>query len=133
MLKYPIAVKNIIPFWKPLLWLTLICYGLFLPANELPIKPFLKIPHFDKMVHFSLFFGLCLLLFRPFKLAQLRQYFWAPVISIGFSAVLELVQNSITSSRSSNIYDFLANLSGILVSILFYHFLVSEKKWENLF
>jgi len=125
--------KNIILFWKPFIWFVLICYGLFLPANELPVKSLLNIPHFDKMVHFSLFFVLCLLLFRPFKFLQLKHYFWSPLISITLSALLELVQHTISSSRDSNIYDFLANFSGIMVSILFYHFFVSGKKRETLF
>ncbi len=129
----PVFVKKVLRFWKPVIWLILICYGLFLPAHELPLKPFLQIPYFDKMVHFTLFFVLCLLLFRPFKTLQLKQYFLAPLTSIAIGALLELVQHSITSSRNSDIFDFLANLSGILASILFYHYFVSEKKWEKLF
>ncbi len=127
-----VFIKKLFQFWKPFVWLILICYGLFLPANELPAKSLLKIPHFDKMVHFSLFFVLCLLFFRPFKSLQLKQYFFAPLISVTISALLELVQHSITSSRSSDIHDFLANFSGILVSVLFFHFFVSGKKWEKL-
>ena len=128
-----VFIKKAIQFWKPAIWLALICYGLFLPANELPMKSFLKIPNFDKMVHFSLFFVLCLLLFRPVKLLQLKTYFFAPLISIALGAMLELVQHSITSSRNSDIFDFLANFSGILASLLFYHFFVSGKRWEKLF
>ena len=133
MLSVPIFIKRASIFWKPVAWLILICYGLFLPENELPLKSFLRIPHFDKMVHFSLFFALSLLLFRPFKLLQLKQYLWAPLGTIAIGAFLELVQHSITSSRSTSFYDFLANLSGILFSILFYYFFVSGKKWEKLF
>ena len=125
---FPVFVKKLFRFWKPLVWLLLICYGLFLPANELPVKSLLKIPHFDKMVHFSLFFVLCLLFFRPFKSLQLKPYVFAPLVSVAIGALLELVQHSITSSRNSDIYDFLANFSGILASILFYRLFVSGKK-----
>lgn len=126
-------VRKILLFWKPVLWLAFICYGLFLPANNLPIKPFLMIPHFDKLVHFSLFFVLCLLLFRPFKLLKMKRYFWAPLISILLSGSLEIIQHTISSSRHTDIYDFTANISGVLLSILFYYFFVSEKIWEKLF
>ena len=126
-------IRKVMLFWKPVIWLSLICYGLFLPANELPMKSFLNIPHFDKMVHFSLFFVLCLLLFRPIKSLQLKQYLWAPLFSIALSAMLELIQHSISSSRNSDIFDLTANVSGILISVLFYHFLVSGRKWEKLF
>lgn len=126
-------IKKMLLFWKPVLWLALICYGLFLPANDLPIKPFLRIPHFDKIVHFSLFFILCLLLFRPIKLLKLKQYIWAPFFSISLSALLELIQHNITSSRHSDLLDFIANSTGVLMSILFYYIFVSERNWEKLF
>lgn len=128
----PDFVRKMLLFWKPIIWLALICYGLFLPANDLPMKPFLKIPHFDKLVHFSLFFVLCLLLFRPFKSLQLKQYIWATLSSITLSALLELIQHRITSSRNSDIYDLIANITGILTSLLFYHFLISGRKLEKL-
>lgn len=120
-------------FWKPLLWLALIAYGLFLPANELPVKPFLKIPHFDKFVHFCLFFGLSLLLFRPFKKLKMNYMLLAPAIALFFGAVLELIQNMLSPTRSSDYYDFIANAAGIIASIFFYRFLVAGKKWEKWF
>jgi VanZ family protein len=120
-------------FLKPFLWLALICYGLFLPAQNLPVKPLLQLPHFDKIVHFGLFFVFSLLLFRPFKKLKASHLFWAPVTAILLSGLLESVQRTISSTRSSNIYDFAANVSGILVSILVFHFLVSGRKWERLF
>ena len=120
-------------FWKPLLWLAIICYALFIPANDLPIKPFLKIPHFDKLVHFGLFFVFCLLLLRPFKKLQLKYYFLAPLISIILSAILEFSQHFITKTRSSDVYDFIANTTGIIASVAFYFLFVSNRKWEKLF
>ena len=120
-------------FWKPILWLAIICYGLFIPASELPIKPFLNIPHFDKMVHFSLFFGLNILLFNPLKKLNLKYYLIAPIISISLGLILEYSQHFISISRSSDVCDFLANVTGIAVATLFYYFFVSGKKWEVLF
>jgi len=120
-------------FWKPIIWLALICYGLFLPANELPVKPFLNIPHFDKMVHFGLFFGLCILLFRPFKKMNLKYLFWAPVISIVLGALLETTQHILSQTRSSNYLDFLANVAGIAAATICYAFFISGKKWETVF
>ncbi len=120
-------------FLKPIIWLALICYGLFIPANELPVKPFLNIPHFDKIVHFGLFFVFCLLLFRPFRKLKLNSYIYAPAVSFFLAAALEFVQQTISSSRSSNFYDFIANTAGILASIVFFRFFVSGRKWEKFF
>jgi len=124
---------KIIIFWKPFIWLALICYGLFLPAQDLPVKTLLSIPHFDKMVHFILFFGLCLLFFKPFKKIKMSYLVLAPATSVLLAAILELIQHSISSTRSSNIYDFFANTAGIVVSIFFYSLFVSDKKWEIIF
>lgn len=124
---------KILHFWKPFLWLAIICYGLFIPAGNLPSKPFLSIPHFDKMVHFALFFGLCILLFKPFKKLNLKYYIIAPAISLSLGILLETTQQMVTASRSSDFYDFLANTMGIVAATLFYYFFVSEKKWEVLF
>lgn len=124
---------KIIFFWKPILWLSIICYGLFIPAGNLPVKPFLNIPHLDKLVHFSLFFCLCILLFRPFKKLNLKYYLLAPTISISIGLILETSQHLISATRSSDFYDFLANTSGIVAATLFYYLFVSERKWEKLF
>ena len=124
---------NIKIFWKPLLWLALICYGLLIPADELPKEPFLQIPHFDKFVHAVMFFGFSLLLFRPFKKMNVKHYFFAPLTAIFFGVILETSQQMLSQTRSSDIYDFAANLAGIILSVFFYKYLVSRRKWEKFF
>lgn len=120
-------------FIKPLVWLGLICYGLFIPVSDLPKTSLLDIPHFDKIVHFGLFFVFSLLLFRPFKKLEMRFLLLAPAVSVLLGAILETTQHFISSSRSSNLLDFFANTAGIAVSVFFYHYFVSEKKWEKYF
>ena len=120
-------------FWKPLLWLVIICYALFIPAGDLPIKPFIKIPHFDKMVHFGLFFVFCLFLLRPLKRLHFKYYLLAPLISILLSALLEISQHVLSKSRHSDIKDFIANSLGVLAAVVFFYLFVSNRKWEKLF
>lgn len=120
-------------FWKPFLWLALICYALFIPASDLPVKPFLNIPHFDKMVHFTLFFVFCVFLLRPLKKLKTSFYFWAPAISVALSALLEFSQRIVTPSRASDFYDFLANATGVLAATLFFRLFVVNRQWEKLF
>jgi len=124
---------KILYFWKPLLWLAIICYLLFIPANDLPTSFFSRIPHFDKMVHFTLFFVFCLFLLRPLKRLNLNHYLIAPSVSILSSGLLEFIQHTLSNSRSSNIYDFLANSIGVLAAVLFFYLFVSGRKWEILF
>ena len=118
-------------FLKPFIWLGVICYGLFIPASCIPKSPLLKIPYVDKQAHIGLFFIFCLLLFVPCRIVKLNPLFFAPLISLILAAVLEGMQQYISSSRSSNFFDFLANAAGIAVAMLFFHFLISGKKWEK--
>jgi VanZ family protein len=124
---------KLILFRKPLIWLVLICIGLFLPARDLPVKPFLFIPYFDKMVHFGLFFVFALLLYRPYKQLNLKYMLWAPLTALTFGALLESVQRTISATRDTDIHDFMANTAGVIVSILVYHYFISGKKWERFF
>jgi VanZ family protein len=125
--------KTILYFWKPILWLILTCYALFIPATKLPVEPFLRIPHFDKIVHFGLFFTLCLFLVRPFKKLTRNGYFMAALTSIGLSGMLEFIQHLLSSTRQSDIFDFLANTTGVLSALLFFKLFVEKRKWEMLF
>ncbi|HRX10771.1 MAG TPA: VanZ family protein [Draconibacterium sp.] len=124
---------KILFFWKPLLWLAIICYLLFIPASDLPTGLFFIIPQFDKIVHFSLFFVFCLFMLRPIKRLNLNHYLIAPSISIISSGMLEFIQHTLSNSRSSDLYDFIANSIGVCSAVLFYYLFVSGRKWEKLF
>lgn len=118
-------------FLKPIIWLTIMCYGLFIPSSSIPKKPFIVIPYFDKMVHAGLFFVFCLLLFMPFKRLNKNHLLFAPFLAILLSAILETTQQVISPSRSSNFYDFVANTAGVLASVVFFQILISGRKWEK--
>ncbi len=132
-MKYTKHEMKIIYFWKPLLWLAIICYALFIPADDLPLEPFFKIPQFDKIVHFGMFFVFCLLLLRPLKRLQFKYYLLAPLIAISLSAMLETSQHIISVSRNSDIKDFIANSMGVLSAVMIYYLFISNSKLEKLF
>ncbi len=118
-------------FLKPIIWFLIICYGLFIPAGNLPKLQLFRIPHFDKMVHFGLFFVFTLLLFVPFKKLKLKEYIFAPSLSLFFAASLEWIQHILSSSRSSDFYDFLANSAGIVAATAFFYLFISNSKAEK--
>lgn len=120
-------------FWKPALWLVFICYGLFVPSDKLPAKNLYVIPHFDKLIHFMLFFILCLLLFNPLKINNLKHKFFAPLITVLLALILESAQHVVSATRTSNLYDFLANVAGIFACLFVYLFFIAGKKWEKHF
>lgn len=108
------------------------CYLLFMPASQLPSEPFLKIPQFDKIVHFSMFFILCLLSFRPVKYYTPNYYFWTPLLSFVLAVLLESVQHKVSASRHTDALDLLANTAGLLTATVFFRYFVSGKKLEKL-
>jgi len=124
---------NIGNFWKPALWLLFICYGLFVPSDKIPAKNIFIIPHIDKLIHFVLFLILCLLLFKPFKINKLKHKLLAPLTTVLLATVLESIQQVVSTTRVSSLYDFGANIAGILAGFFIYKFFVSGKKWERYF
>ncbi len=108
-------------------------YMLFVPANQLPSKPFIQIPNFDKMVHFGMFFILCLLSFRPVKQFTPNFYFWTPLLVLVAAIALESVQHKISPTRHSDIYDLWANVAGLSAATMFYALFVNKKWLERIF
>lgn len=82
--------------------------------------PVAKIPYIDKFVHFGMFFGLMsVLIFENRKLIKKTvRLFYLAVIPLSYGIIIELMQAYLTSSRSGSIFDALADLAGISVSIL---------------
>jgi VanZ family protein len=82
--------------------------------------PLINIPNFDKIVHFGLYFGFMsvIILENRTKLKNNRQLFLAGLIPFLYGILMEILQATITVTRTGSFYDALANSSGILVSIL---------------
>lgn len=79
-----------------------------------------KIPYIDKIVHFGMFFGLMsVLIFENRKLIKKTvSLFYLALIPLSYGIIIELMQSFLTSSRSGSIFDALADLAGISVSVL---------------
>ncbi len=119
-------------YWRFIIWIAVMCYLLFIPSDQLPTKPFIEVPNFDKLVHFFLFFILCLLLFRPIKAATPNYYFWTPLVAFLLAVILESVQHKISPSRHTDFYDLLANTAGLSCAALFFRLFVSGRKIEKI-
>jgi len=82
-------------------------------------KVHIQIPHFDKIVHFCMYFGLMsVIIFENRRLFKSnRHIFFTGIIPLSYGILMEILQ-SLTYTRTASIYDVLANSAGILVSIL---------------
>ncbi|MCE5347937.1 MAG: VanZ family protein [Bacteroidales bacterium] len=78
------------------------------------------IPFIDKIVHFGMYFiFMSVIIFENRKtLINIRFLLLAAIIPLFYGVLMEILQAVFTTSRSGSIYDVIANLTGILVSIL---------------
>lgn len=102
-----------------------------MPGDGLPRVPLLGIPHFDKLVHAGFYFVLTLLLIRPFSSLTRLPYVYSLISASLLSGCVEILQEQIAVLRHGDIYDFLANLAGVLMALLFYRLFISGKKTET--
>jgi VanZ family protein len=119
-------------YFYPLIWYGLIIYASVTPSNKLP--EFKLFPHFDKVVHFGIYFGLAVLLTAALvqKAKYMRSYFWAGVFSFASGVAFEIIQKFLTTTRSGEMADIVFNTLGTVVGLLFYHFAIKGKWIERI-
>lgn len=93
------------------------------PGQYIPTVSWLELLSFDKWVHASVFFILCILLFTvTIKRDQRKEFMWLYFfLSILYGGLLEIMQAKCFSNRSADWQDFVANSFGCLVALLFYN------------
>jgi VanZ family protein len=88
---------------------------------------FAKIPHFDKIVHFTMYFISALFLMsgfsRQYRKTSVKSYIFSFIIAFLLGIIIEFIQEK--TGRSFDIYDVCANTAGITVSL----FLFNPVKW----
>jgi VanZ family protein len=87
--------------------------------------PLFNIPNLDKIVHFLMYAGLMfVILFENRKtLTRQSQIYLTAFIPFFYGILMELLQLSLTDTRSGSIYDALANSAGIITTVLIWLFI----------
>lgn len=82
--------------------------------------PLIKIPNFDKVVHSGMYFALMsvIILENRKRLNNTRSLFLTSLIPLFYGIVIEIMQSTLTVTRTGSIFDALADTVGILVSLL---------------
>ena len=122
-----------------LAWIALVS---FLSLYEFNSKKVIavEIPHMDKIVHFSFYFiatFFAVLLVRERtkgKLSMRKAMIYSAIFLILYGALIEVLQTALTSFRKGDIFDMLANLAGIILSLLVMKYIFSSKsglKWKH--
>ncbi len=93
-------------------------------------KPIITTKYMDKIVHFTMYAGLCLVLWFEYicshsKLNYRKIVLGAVILPIIFSGGLEIAQATLTTTRKGDFYDFLANSLGVLFAVAFSLYITS--------
>lgn len=82
--------------------------------------PLFNIPYLDKIVHFLMYSGFMsvIILENRNRLARIRELFITALIPLLYGILMEILQATLTVSRSGSIYDVFANSTGVLCAIL---------------
>ena len=99
-------------------------------AHTFDKAPFIDITNIDKAVHFCMYFGLMLVIILENKnsIKSNGHLFLLGLIPLSFGILMEILQATLTVTRSGSIFDALANSAGILVSILLWLWIKPTKK-----
>ena len=109
--KYPLSI----------IVLAMICYLSFFSPPETNLE---KVKFFDKIVHFLMYAGLCVVLWFEYflthdKVVVQNVFWWAILLPVSFSGLIELAQEYLTEGRSGDIFDLLFNSLGVAFAALF--------------
>ncbi|AWL78984.1 VanZ family protein [Capnocytophaga canimorsus] len=114
------------------LWLMMVTF----PSLKTPSKETVSsfIPHLDKIAHFTFYFVFTLLLVLALKREllffnkTLSIYTFAGIVAFVWGLSMEILQKTITDTRSADIFDVLFNTFGIVVALVFITRLTSKCK-----
>ena len=111
-------------FLPSILWFLLIAFLCGMPGKDIPSISWLELLSFDKWVHAGIFFVLQILLVKALRRqpnsVKMRHNNLkiAACFCIAYGGILEILQGLIFSDRTADLYDFIANSTGVLVATL---------------
>jgi VanZ family protein len=118
-------------YFKSFLSFLLILILCFLPGNSVNKVKFIDFLHFDKIVHFGMFFIFSFFLFADIKNKTQLQKKQIILIILSLTVIIggliELIQNFFIPNRFGDWFDFLADFSGSFAFILLSFFLKDKR------
>lgn len=120
--------------------LSLIIIGviLFLSFFNPPKTPLDTVTNIDKVLHFTMYFGLCCVLWFEYFMSHSRPRAsrlipWAIIAPIVLSGLIEIGQQTLTPTRAADWWDFAANTLGCLAAAVFSQFVTRRwvMRWKS--
>lgn len=122
-------------FWPAYLWVIIVLILTGVPGNDLPTLPsFWDSFQPDKIVHIGMFGLLFLLLaggsfYKGGKVPISKKLIYIYLfITIALGGIIELLQKWVFIGRSCDIYDWIADIIGVLLALIFYYVVIEKLK-----
>ena len=116
---------------RNIIWAIVIFILCSVPGDSLPQTSAIRIPHFDKMVHFGLFFIMGIFLISELRNQTKLSRLTVSIITLSliaiYGAVIEVLQEHYFVRRSGDTWDLLADVTGGVFSVLMFPFLKRQK------
>jgi VanZ family protein len=82
--------------------------------------PFSNIPYVDKMVHFGMYFVMMSVIIIEHRksIRNSINLFLFALIPLSYGVLMEILQATITVTRTGDFYDALADAAGVLASVI---------------
>lgn len=103
-------------YFKSILWASVIIYLSLVHISSTTTVKATFIPHFDKLAHIFIYMIFSLLLL--FENRKSRKTYLPLLIAVFFGVLMEILQHLLTTYRSMEIYDMLANTLGVILGML---------------
>lgn len=120
---------------KVWLWMGIIIVLSLMPGSSFnSVSPFV-LPHTDKLVHFAIYFIMCILWLQYFKISKVGNVSamaYSLIISIGFGLLMELFQEAFTNKRTGDVWDFAANCMGAIMAVFAFKILNKNKLFRKI-
>lgn len=116
---------------KTVIWISIIFILCSIPGEKIPSTPLVKIPHFDKIVHFSIFFILGIFIMSNFKTYTKNRKTIASTVCMLiifiYGGIIEILQSCYFENRSGDIYDLLSDTLGGLFAVISFDYIKKQK------
>jgi VanZ family protein len=110
-------------YYRSLLVFLLILFASTIRADEVQKLTLFTIPNLDKLIHLGMYFCFAfVLIFDILKakpdFSNIKIYFISAITALIYGGSLEIVQATLTNSRSGDILDFLFNATGVVLAVV---------------
>ena len=119
-------------FLPAIIWGIIIFIMSSLPGDDIPKSFIINIPFADKIIHFSMYFLLVILILLGFlrkskNILIIRKFLFAFFISLLYGILMEVLQYFVFIMRSADLMDIVANITGSLIGLLTFYYVQEQR------